>query len=441
MLKKVLVTLKYGETKAKLILIGMIILVVSGFVLLLIGITGMKFISLCVGAVLLIAGLLTLFSFSFVEIDVDVEKKTKYNSSAKKEKPKKEKKKEDEAAPDSSTDSKPPIEGDIDFSMFEDELSDISDVAIGVGKPSAEMVEAMGMESSSEEHLITDQEELARAFGIDPDDKTDSEAEKEASDDSSDENDSSGKKSSSGETIIKKPTAKQIKARKKMLKVRRDDRRFTPIIVDFWKEVSALRVPAFVQEKGKNASIILVEGALRTELMPISEFLQVTYQKNIEENFMENYDEIKQDPDVSPVFGELLPAFYQGGSRGGEAYYCKNLYILGGKLAITPRSLRKLFNKFDFKFKVFDSLDIKGIYSDYFKMAYENRIFWTDNVITQNDYQERIRSILQQMVEDDNLKNSDFEKDTDLMVRFNLITREYADYYRARKTDRIKIRI
>ena len=99
------------------------------------------------------------------------------------------------------------------------------------------------------------------------------------------------------------------------------------------------------------------------------------------------------------------------------------------------------FNKFDFNFKVFDSLEIKGNYSHYFKAAYENRIFWTDNVITQNDYQERMRSILQQMVEDDELRNSDFEKDVELMVRYNLITKEYADYYMARRNDKIKIRI
>ena len=74
-------------------------------------------------------------------------------------------------------------------------------------------------------------------------------------------------------------------------------------------------------------------------------------------------------------------------------------------------------------------------------MAYENRIFWTDNVITQNDYQERIRGILQTMVEDEDISTAAFENDHEMMVRFNLITKEYADYYSARKTDKIKIRI
>jgi hypothetical protein len=90
---------------------------------------------------------------------------------------------------------------------------------------------------------------------------------------------------------------------------------------------------------------------------------------------------------------------------------------------------------------VFDSLEIKGKYSKYFKQAYENRTFWTDNVISQNDYQERIRRLLQSMVDNTELKTAEFEADLDLMVRYNLITIEYADYYKARKRDNIKIKI
>ena len=366
MLKKVLVTLKYGETKAKLILTGMGILVISGFCLLVIGIAGRIFLALCAGAVLLIAGLLTLFSFSFVDIDVDIEKNIRQKSSGKNNPEKNGTPEEKKSV--TSADSASGFEGDIDFSMFEDELSD---VAIGIGKPTQSILDALKKGSDakedndgSETEPSDDGEESLsvsgkeESSGLQDDDSLNEilhDDNSESDDDSDEKEEKSGaKRNASVETIVKKPTPKQIKARKKMLKVRKDDRRYTPIIVDSWKEATALRVPAFVQEKGKTAHIILVEGALRTELMPLTEFLQVTYQKNVEENFMENYDEIKQDADVNAIFGELIPAFYQGGSRGGEPYFCKNLYILGGKIAITPRSLRKLFNKFDFNFKVFD---------------------------------------------------------------------------------------
>ena len=436
MLKKLLITLKYGEQKARVLVSVIFVLVLGGAGMLTLGIITHSMVLLVTGAVLAIIGLLLLFSFSFVDIDVNMEKKAQNKRKGIKdgfeEKPEVERV---EKAPT------PEMPVELDLSMFDD---DLSDVAIGVGGMS---LSGLGGESSGSNDDDRDEDfddEDGKSKKKDKKKKSKKYDIGESDDEDFDDEDDEEKLyrvKGSQEYEVKKPTPKQIKARKKMLKVRKDDRRFTPIIIDVWKDVSAMRVPAFVQDKGKTANIVLVEGALRTELMPMSEFLEVTYQKNVEERFMEQYDEIKNDADVSGIFGELIPAFYQGSGRGDSENMCKNLYVLGGKMAITTRSLRKLFNKFDFHFKVFDSLDLKGSYSDYFKAAYENRIFWTDNVITQNDYQDRIRTILQSMVEDPELVNYDFERDLGLMVRYNLITKEYADYYKARKNDKIRIRI
>ncbi|MCR5203750.1 MAG: hypothetical protein K6E47_01735 [Lachnospiraceae bacterium] len=442
MLKKLLITLKYGETKVKTYLIGVIVLLIAGLVLLIMGISGQSLIFLGTGAVLLIAGLLVMFSFSFVDIDVDLEKKA-----PKREKIKPETKKE---VPEEEEETDYDDE-DIDFSALEEELSDL---AIGVEglslksekKKKKEKNEGKGTENTAETSETADtgdgaQESLEdilkehesggdydpkEAMGLDEEETEQTNTERRKSDDLYE---------------VKKPTPKEVKARKKMLKVRKDDRRYTPILVDSWKEARALHTPAFVQEKGRLVNIILVEGALRTELIPMSEFLQCTYRRNVEEKLAEDFDAIKQEADVNAIFGELLPSLYPGTGRSDTEVMYKNQYILGGKIAITPRSLRKLFNKFDFEFKVFDSLNIKGKYSTYFKQAYESRVFWTDNVISQNDYQERIRRVLQSMVDNKELRTAEFEADLDLMVRFNLITTEYADYYKARKKDNIKIKI
>jgi hypothetical protein len=455
MLKKMLITLKYGEKKAKILIVTIMILVLGGLGLLAFGILKSYIIPLGAGALLMIIGLLLLFSFSFVDIDVNMEKEAENRRSKKKkgEDPDEETVKKEEPKQEKPVENEDP---DIDFSMF---AEDLSDIAIGVGGMPMPGANASGDKKGSEEdgEAETSEEDVRdEKKGKKKKEKKEKQEDGVSDDeinailgdygeDDEEDDDEDGKRvkvNGSKDFEVKKPTPKQIKARKKMLKVRKDDRRFTPIIVDVWKAVSALRTPAFVQDKGKTANIVLVEGALRTELMPMSDFLEVTYQKNVEENFMEQYEEIRKDPDVSPIFEELIPAFYQGNVRGGSSEnFCKNLYVLGGKMAITPRSLRKLFNKFDFHFKVFDSLDLKGNYSDYFKAAYENRIFWTDNVITQNDYQERTRSILQSMVEDTKLLNVDFERDLQLMVRYNLITKEYADYYMSRKRDGIKLHI
>ena len=446
MFKKLLITLKYGETKVKMYLIGVIVLLIAGFILLVLGISEKSLIFLGTGAVLLIAGLLVMFSFSFVDIDVDLDKKIVQKKEKKKEVKKVEKKEPEEESDENM---------DIDFSMLEEDLNDLAigvdGLALGAGKDNKEKSKDNNTESGK------DQDNSAETGGSDgdSDDENVENILKEIENygefgDNGEENGSAsegGKKNGSNRRQdddvyeVKKPTPKEIKARKKMLKVRRDDRRFTPIFVDTWREARVMHTPAFVQDKGKTANIVLIEGALRTELIPMSEFLKVTYQRGVEEKFAEDFDKVKNDPEVNAIFAELLPALYQGSAGYNSEIMCKNLYWLGGKIAITPRSLRKLFNKFDFEFHVFDSLEIKGKYSKYFKQAYENRIFWTDNVISQNDYQERIRRLLQSMVDNTELKTEELEADLDLMVRYNLITTEYADYYKARKRDNIKIKI
>lgn len=445
MFKKLLITLKYGETKVKMYLIGVIVLLIAGFILLLLGISDKSLIFLGTGAVLLIAGLLVMFSFSFVDIDVDLDKKI-VQKKEKKTEAKKVEKKEQEEEPDEDM--------NIDFSMLEEDLNDLAigvdGLALGTGKTGKDKEKNKDKNTDKKEDTSKEKKEDREGADDENVEAILKEIENYGELDN-DEEDGTGadgeKKSISNRRQdanvyeVKKPTPKEIKARKKMLKVRRDDRRFTPIFIDTWREVRTMHTPAFVQDKGKTANIVLVEEALRTELIPMSEFLKVTYQRGVEEKFAEDFDKVKNDPDVNAIFAELLPALYQGSAGLSSDVMCKNLYWLGGQIAITPRSLRKLFNKYDFEFHVFDSLEIKGKYSKYFKQAYENRIFWTDNVISQNDYQERIRRLLQSMVDNTGLKTEEFEADLDLMVRYNLITIEYADYYKARKRDNIKIRI
>ena len=462
MLKKLLLTLKYGEKKARVVLSTVLVLIVAGLVLMILGITGSSLIMLGGGAVLMIAGLLVLFSFSFVDIDVSMANKEK-DTAKQEKKEKKDKKDKNKSVPDKDEDedeaSEPPAGMEnIDFSMFADDLSDVAIGVEGLALGSLGDINVSGDDTSADQDSTSepdasltddDKEEqdsaelteelVKKAIKINAELSTDVSGRKIRHE--SDIEDVPGKDGNNAEKEKAKPTPKQIKARRKMLKVRRDDRRYTPVFIDSWNEVSAHRVPAFIQDKGKTANIVLVESALRTELMPMKDFLVVTYKKNVEDRMPESYEEIRNDKEVSTLFGDLLPALYPGPNMEDTSVMYKNLYILGGKIAVTPRSLRKLFNKFDFEFKVFDSLNLKGNYSKYFKMAYENRIFWTDNVITQNDYQERIRGTLQTMVEDEELSNSAFESDLEMMVRYNLITKEYADYYSARKTDKIRIRI
>ncbi len=184
---------------------------------------------------------------------------------------------------------------------------------------------------------------------------------------------------------------------------------------------------------------MLMERNIRTHIIPLKKFLEVTYARNVEEKSPESYDVLKDDKELYTVFEDLLPSLFPTNNVLSSTML-KNQYILAEDIAISARSMRNLINKYDFNFHLFDALNLKGEYSEYFKMAYENRILWMDNCITQVEYQNRIRGVLQLMVDDDEIFEYDMENDTDMMVRYKLITTEYADFYIGKKRERIQKR-
>ena len=341
MLKKLLLTLKYGEKKARAVLSTVLVLIVAGLVLMILGIVKSSLIMLGGGALLMIAGLLVLFSFSFVDIDVSLADKGK-NTAGQDKKDKKDKKGKEDTSSDTDDEISEPPAGmeNIDFSMFAD---DLSDVAIGV---EGLALGSLGEKTSTEEEAPEKTDKPAEAdASIETEEKEEQEkgvlteelikkAEKinaELSTDvadrkirhASDLEDTPESNKNNAEKEKVKPTPKQIKARRKMLRVRRDDRRYTPVFIDSWNEVSAHRVPAFIQDKGKTANIVLVESALRTELMPMKDFLNVTYKKNVEDRMPESYEEIRNDKEVNVLFGDLLPALYPGSNMNDTSVMYK----------------------------------------------------------------------------------------------------------------------
>ena len=238
------------------------------------------------------------------------------------------------------------------------------------------------------------------------------------------------------ELVYQVTDKKDAALRKKLLKVKPGDKKYIPVFVDSCKSLEANRTPAMIQMKGKDIILMLLENKIRSFKIPKESILDVTYAKNVEERYMETYELMKEDKDLYKMYEDLLPSFYQVTDRRSTLTY-KNQYILGEDLAITARSMKRLIGKFDFRFHLFDSMNLKGEYSDYFKMAYENRILWTDNCISQTDYQNRTRAVLQMMVDDSDILEYDFVKDAELMIRYKLITEEYADFYQNKKHEKL----
>ena len=254
-----------------------------------------------------------------------------------------------------------------------------------------------------------------------------SRAAKDARDPADRENEPVKSSRNDSKTDYRTYTKSEVKRLRKVYKIPKDACR---IIIDSCKSLAIDHAPAFFWVKKGRIYLLAFEESARCETMSMNN-MDVSYKKNIREEEIIKYNSMRE-MGVYKDFEEMMPTFsIHGGAAGNE--YFKNLYVIGKDLTVTPRSLRSLMSQFSFKIRIFDSLGINGTYSEYFKKAYEQRVMWTDGVISQNQYQNNIRDILQSMVDDDSIIRYDFMDDLAKMVHHRLITDEYAEFYKNKR--------
>ncbi|MCR5768028.1 MAG: hypothetical protein K6G45_06010 [Lachnospiraceae bacterium] len=229
------------------------------------------------------------------------------------------------------------------------------------------------------------------------------------------------------ELDVSKYTASNMK---KIIKAKKIGKDFIPVFIESWKSQNVVKTPALCYVKDDHVHFLLLEGDMERDVsVQTDKFINVWYQKNVPETDMKAYKNIKDNMGAYEMFKNVMPAFTSSTDQIGATSYTVNLYLLGKDIALAPPSMRELRKRFRFNTNIFDSLNTRGDYSEYFKKAYENKILWTDNVIGLQEYQRRIRAILQEMVNDPKLLRFDFREDVEKMVQFRLITDEYAQFY------------
>lgn len=229
---------------------------------------------------------------------------------------------------------------------------------------------------------------------------------------------------------LKTYTMSNVKKLMKEYKVSKD---YVPVIIDRCRRYDVSRTPALCWKKGNDVNFLVFEASARVISVPYFDFRRVTYRHNVPEPELEAYDYIRKNMASYEMFEDVMPTFNVTGNKLGAMQYAKNLYVFGGMVEVPAASMRALNARFSLELKLFESLNLKGTYDEYFSDAYESKILWTDNVISQKAFQDRIRTTLQKMVDDDKLMWYDFNDDLTQMVRYKLVTDEYADYFRSRK--------
>lgn len=388
-MSKLWATLKYGSSRTKTFIIMVFVLLVGGLLLSVLGIVNYVLWQLGVGVVCLIAGLVMIFMANFSTESIDTD-----NAEA-----------DDEEAD-------------------EKDLAGNVNAGLGVKDRKRSGNNAGNRRSYDKKDLRDNKKEIAEDEDIILDDEDEVE-------------EFNGRNTYRAQQPVMVDVSKYSEAEyRRTLKRYKVKRQFTSIIIDECRSFNTAHTPALVWVKKNVVNFLLLEGNERVCTMPLESFLNVRYERDVQEDNAEAYDAIRNEMGVYEKFADVMPQFTSTANRLGKVTYTRNRYILGRDLAITPGSLRVLREKFKFRVNIFDALKLEGEYSMYFKKAYEARILWTDTVIGQVEYQNRISNILQSMVDDRQLIRYDFLDDLERMVQYRLITSEYADYYNAQRQKR-----
>ena len=432
---RLIATIKYGSAKTRLFLLAVFLLVAGGLALAIYGGISYELWALAVGALSLIVGLMMVFLANFVTQDVD-EDDDEDDDRPRRNHTRIRKRREE-------------VGGDSKIVSIEFDEEEEYDPA-GEGDNAGREYDPFNTGTDDDEEEEDGGGWLAGLFGRRKSKKRRKRrnggagpAGDRADDAAGDTADGSGKTAGASKEQIEREKRASREKRdeneemaqytpvvyRQLLHRNKVKKDFVPVIIDDSKKFDTARTPALVWMKKKIVYFLLMEGNERVESMPLDKFLYVTYKSEVKEENLDAYNRIRSDMGVYEQFEDVMPTFNSFTNRMGITNYTKNQYVLGGTVAVTPRSMRALRAKYRFNMHIYDSLNIEGEHSIYFKRAFEARLLWIDQVIGQQEYQNVIGAILQQMVDDPSMSRYDCLDALEQMVHNRLITDEYADYY------------
>lgn len=405
-MEKLINTFRYGDMKTRLYLILVLVLMLGGIALAATGVSQTSLVLIGIGGAMLITDVVLVFRLTGTTVDgertqnsVGSEETKEPKNVEKSEKPEKSVKTKIDVKPEESEEPKK-----------SEKPKKVKKKKAGKKGPKAKKVKTKKLRITSEDEAMFDKKLVSKVRTETirtPDGKK---VKKEVTDYTQFDNSSY------------KQLVKRYKVPKKHLR----------IIIDSCKSLAIDHAPALCYVKRGRMHFILLEGKPRCETIPFTATFDVTYRKGVKEDNIKLYNSMR-DMEIYSDFEDCMPTFSIEGGPLGDNQYFKNLYCIGKDLLVPPRSMKVLMANFKFNYRIFESLSIKGQHSVYFKKAYEQRILWSDGVLTQNEYQSNIREILQSMVDDESLIRYDFIDDLEKMVRHRLITDEYATFYRTKR--------
>ena len=236
----------------------------------------------------------------------------------------------------------------------------------------------------------------------------------------------SGKKKPKPDTDDEKDySEKEIKKLFYTYKVKKNHR---PVLIDSSKKYRIKQCPAYIWTHQGQFHILLLEKEARKLSLPLSEVQKMYYEKAVPANQKKEYDCLVEGPGiVSMVFSEYRPV-YQSIIKDKRQVEVKNLYRIGEDIRFTAPSARELLELLQPEFVVDDEIMKSDDFNQYFKNVYKQKILLNDGALNMNQYQSRIKSILQKLAEAP-ITPAAFRMTLSEMVGRGLISNEYVSYY------------
>ena len=200
------------------------------------------------------------------------------------------------------------------------------------------------------------------------------------------------------------------------------------VIIDFCAPFRIKQCPAYVWRDRKNLYFLLLEEEARKIEIALNQIDGIHYEKGVVVKSSLDYDKFKEQSFVGSLFLPYLPSYYEK-VKNEKRCRCKNLYVITPELKVTNTSARSLFDILEEDFILQDKIMTSNRFDTYFKIAYKSNILLRDQVITPEEYRDKIRLLLTSISQGE-MSERDYIFLINQLEEYQLITKEYANYYR-----------
>lgn len=198
-------------------------------------------------------------------------------------------------------------------------------------------------------------------------------------------------------------------------------------VVDSSEKYHIKTCPAYVWGDKKYLYFLLLEKKARTIAIPRTETASIHYEKGAMVTDIEEYKKLKDSFFLGSMFRNFIPEYYRTMVNGFSTFK-KNLFIVASDIKVSAPSVRGIMKITNCRLELDDTQLDKKRFGGYFEEAYKTKLLLQEEVYDAEEYKIKIKEILIGLAEHEEQIDI-FRNTIASMVKYHLISDEYAEYY------------